>query len=205
MNAMKAKRDLTQMTREQIRARFGVDDGQPGVQDKNLRHKKTYAAAGGTSEIIFFNESVGNNNVTLATTNMEENGKLPVSKDFLLEGFELRPFANAATEANRILDLVALLNTGILQFTYRDKPRFEDGPLVNFVANKALIGVDATTGDGEAVYYMLRNPICIEGGKNFAVSILWKAAGGSPITTATVDLDMRLLGQEIAGPSRAGI
>lgn len=198
------KHELTQMTREQIRQKFGVDDGQAGVADKNLRHKKVYAAAGGVSEIIFFNESVGNNGQTLATTNMEENGKLPVSKDFFLEGFEIRPFANAALEANRLLDLVALLNTGVLQLNYRDKPRFEDGPLINFVSRNTLIGVDATTGDSNAGYYMLRNPILIEGGKNFSVSILWKGTA-SPATTATVDLDVRLLGQEIAGPVRAGV
>lgn len=204
MNAAQHKRDLTQLTRDQIRARYGIDDGEPGVQDKNLRHKKTYAAAGLISEMIFFNESVGNNSVTLATTNMEENGKLPVSKDFLLEGFEIRPFAKAATEANRLLDLVALLNTGVLQFTYLDKPRFTDGPLINFVANKALIGVDATTGEAEPIYYMLRNPILIEGGKNFSVSSLWKAAGGSPVLTADVELDVRLLGQEISGAVKVG-
>lgn len=202
MNAAVYKRDITSMTKEAIRLKWGVDDGEAGTYDKNLRHKKTLAAAGGQSRVVFFNESVGNNNVTLATTNMEENGKLPVSKDFLLEGFEIRPFATAATEANRLLDLVELLNTGVLQFNYKDRPRHEDGPLVNFVANKALIGVDATTGEGEPVYYMLRNPILIEGGKNFNVAIVWEGTT-SPALTADVEIDIRLLGQEIVGASRA--
>ena len=204
MNAAMMKRDITNMSRQQIRDRWGVNDGEAGVQDKNLRHKKIYALAGLISEMIFFGESVGNNGVTLATTNMEENGKLPVGKDFLLEGFEIRPFSTHATEATRLADLVKLLNTGVLQFNYMDKPRFADGPLINFVAKNTLIGVDATTGDAEPVYYMLRNPILIEGGKNFSLALLWKAAGGSPALTGDVELDVRLLGQEINSATKVG-
>jgi len=202
MNAQHMKRDLTSLSRQQIRQMYGVDDGADGINDKNLRHKKTYAAAGGQSRVIFFNESVGNNSKTLADTNMEENGKIPVSKDFLVEGFEVRPFAMAATEANRLLDLVELLNTGVLQLNYKDKPRFEDGPLINFVAQRSLIGVDATTGEGEPVYFMLRNPILIEGGKNFNVALLWEGTT-SPALTADVELDVRLLGQEIGSAKSA--
>lgn len=202
MNKTMMQRDLTTMTLQQIVQDFRVNSGAVEVRDKVLRHKRTLAAAGGVTQLIFFKESTGSQGYTLQETNMEEVGKLASGKMFLLEGFELLPFAKAATEANRLLDLVELLNTGVVSFDYLDKPRFEDGPLIHFVASTSLIGVDATTGDGGKHHYMLRNPILIEEGKQFGLRVTWPGAGGSPALTADVDLDWRLIGQEIETGAR---
>lgn len=203
MSAGLLKRDLIGMglDRAAVRKRWGVGGVGEIVKDVNLRHKQVYALAGGLSSMIFFKESVGNNNKTLQDTNMEENGKLPESKDFLVEGIELKPFSLHATEATRLADLVELLNTGVVILKYKDAPRFEHGKLIDFVADKSLIGIDATSGETGRQYFMLRNPILLEGGKNFELIVQWP--GGSPAITANVELEFLLLGQELSTAASA--
>lgn len=192
---MSNRLNLREMSRDKILDKFVTDRSGYEIRDHVLRHRRTYALAGGITSMKFFKESVGNNGIDLQDTNMEENGRLPGNQDFVMEAIEIRAFAKHATEATRLADLVELLNTGVLQFNYKGKPRFSDGPLLHFVSRTSLIGIDSTSGDGVLPIYRLHNPIAIPGGDNWDVDILWPE--GSPAITGDVDLDVRLIGQLI--------
>lgn len=193
----KFKRNLTAMSVAAIIAAYAPNRAGAEIIDHDLFHRKTYASGGGLSEMVFFTESEGNQGVTAQDTNMQENGKMEAGKHFLIEGLEVIPIARAAAEADRVLDLNELLDTGIVQIMYGNDVVYHGRTLRTYVARTALIGVDANVGDQEPDYFMLANPIAIESGKNFKVRVKWP--DGSPALTANVELEFVLLGQQLSG------
>lgn len=193
MNAAHLKRDLTKMSIPAIMSAYRPDRAGPEITDHDLFHRRTYLAAGTYSEMVFFTESEGNQDVSGQLTNMQENGKMEDGKHFLIEGIDLTPIARAAAEADRVLDLNELLDTGRVQIVYGKDVVYDGRTLRHYVSRTALIGVDANVGDQEPQYFMLANPIALPSGKNFKLRVVWPE--GSPALTANVDLEFALLGQ----------
>lgn len=206
------KRDLTKVThtvrmangqvaqlvgREAIRAAHPMESKHDTVRDKSYYHQVTYPAAG-TSEIPLFREVAGSGNVTLETTNMEDTGKFTEGKDFFLEGLDILPLPTAAAEADKLADLVKLLNKGRLVIANADdKEIFSDGPLREFVSDLSLIGINTTAGGrAESVKFTLANPITIPGGKRFNAYL--RFPGTKPVLSADCGLLVKLLGQEMS-------
>ena len=122
MNPAKMKRDLSRVTRRELRkapngqavqvevaSRQAIRDSYPmntkgeSAKDKDLYHKMKYLAAGMT-ELSFFNAQVNGPNgaggsIGYDVTNMEKAGEMAKGKDFFLEGIDVIPQPTAAAEA----------------------------------------------------------------------------------------------------------
>lgn len=174
-----------------VQAFRAVQKGQE-VRDKDLYYKVTLAAAGGNAKISLFHENSG----TYATTNIEENGKMPVGKHFLIEAVAVTPVGQAAVEANRVLDVNEVAADGYLVVEIDNTEVGRYGPIRKLIPSLAMTGIDATSGDMGYEPFVLANPILLEGGKTFKIRL--EFTGNTPATTADVVATVELLGQEIS-------
>ena len=189
--------------------RPGQDEGiwQP------LYDYQTYAAAGQTS-LNFFQIPQGQSSKTLADTNMEAAGALPVPKRFLIQGIEIVFFSGvtpgtfgAQAAAAYINDQNAIYKSGHVQLFIGSKPYLDEAPIGVFPPSWGLGGFAAladTTTAGANQQSMIQYargvgrvyeipPMLLPSQQNFKVSINWPTAVATPSTVAG-RIGVRLLG-----------
>jgi hypothetical protein len=130
-------------------------DGQNEVIWQPTYDYQAYPAAGST-QLTFFQTTVGTAGSTLADTNMRANGQFPAPQEFLCTGIQV--FFNppgviaqdrAAAVGENWNDVNAVMNgQGWLELFIGSKPYLDDAPLSKFTQQFKLGGVAAvTTGD----------------------------------------------------------
>jgi hypothetical protein len=164
-------------------------------------HWQAYAQAGQT-QLTFFQNPVGQGGLTYADTNMQLAGSFPAPTAFFCTGIMVAflplnvvSIANAAPRiAANIADVVAVANSGFLEFTIGSKVYLRDAPIGKFAPNftiNAQGAVTATQTDPEqsdwnyaraAGRYYSITPFLIPQTQNFNVTLNWPAA--VPVTVA---------------------
>ncbi|MDF2446968.1 MAG: hypothetical protein K0S46_2204 [Moraxellaceae bacterium] len=186
------KRELMGLKPEQLVAMFAPGESKEEIYDKDLYYRGTLPLAGGTAEVQMFHANQG----TLETTNIAENGRMPVNRHQLVEALGLTLVGASGTESVRVADVNTVADKGVLEIEVDGTIVFRGGPLRNFIKQTALTKIDTTSGDTGQTPFILNNPILLQAGKTYAVRIKFPGTG-SPATTADVAYTMELLGQEI--------
>lgn len=153
---------------------------------------QVYPAAG-TTQITFFQTTVGTAGSTLATTNMEASGQFPRPKEFLVTGIQIFFNPGGAVAQAGIADGVAQENwndvsdvmngAAFLRFFIGSKDYLVDTPLSKFTQQFRLGGVANITGNGSVAtttfidyavhsgkYYSI-TPTKLPSNQNFNVSL----------------------------------
>lgn len=192
------------------------DVNRPGSQEvikQPLYDYQTYASAGQTS-LTFFQIPQGQNNKTLADTNMEQAGALPQPKQFLIKAIEIH-FASGVTPgsfgaqaaSNYINDVEAVAHSGHVQLFIGSKPYLDEAPIGVFPTSwrlyaEASMSDSSTAGanqQGRVDYaksvgpvYELP-PLLIPSQQNFRVTLTWPTAVALP-SGVNGRIGVRLLG-----------
>lgn len=194
--------------------KFAVNrSGQEEAIFQPLYDYQAYAAAGQTS-LNFFQIPQGQSGKTLADTNMEAAGALPVPKRFLIQAIEIVFFSGvtpsthgAQAAAEFVNDVNAVAKSGHVQLFIGSKPYLDEAPIGVFPQSWGLGGfaavADGTTlaADSQTLIQYARTvgrlyeipPILIPSQQNFKVSINWPTAVATPSTVAG-RIGVRLLG-----------
>ena len=160
---------------------------------------QVYPAAG-TTQLTFFQTTVGTAGSTLATTNMEASGQFPRPKEFLVTGIQIffEP-GNAVAQANQAAAVVqenwndvsdVMNGAAFLRFFIGSKDYLIDSPLSKFtqqfrlggVADNAATGTNATPvtwfidyAVHSGKYYSI-TPTKLPSNQNFNVSLNFPVA-----------------------------
>jgi hypothetical protein len=157
---------------------------------------QVYPAAG-TTQLTFFQTTVGTAGATLATTNMEAAGQFPRPKEFLVTGIQIFFEPGGVVAQAGIADGVAQENwndvsdvmngAGFLRFFIGSKDYLIDTPLSKFTQQFRLGGVANITGNGSVAtttfidyavhsgkYYSI-TPTKLPSNQNFNVSLNFPA------------------------------
>ncbi len=191
--------------------RFNVNrEGQVEGIRQTFYDFQTYAAAGQTS-LIFFQVPQGQSSKTIAYTNMESAGQLPVPKQFLVQSIEIYffPGVDPGTKVTTVAeteftnDVYTVMKSGSLDFFIGSKSYLQEAPIGRFPsttglrveAAHAIVELQASAADAElqvstdyAVFsgkpYFLAPPIFIPSNQNFNVTLRWPSVVALPSTTA---------------------
>jgi hypothetical protein len=166
---------------------------------------QVYPAAGST-QLTFFQTTVGTGGSTLANTNMRASGQFPSPQEFLCTGIQVffnppgvimqvgTATATAVDNWNDVNNVMQGL--GWLEFFIGSKPYLDDAPLSKFTQQFKLGGVAAlATGDPAVTYQSLEyathcgkyyaiTPVKIPKNQNFNVTLNFPAL--IPLTGAEV-------------------
>lgn len=165
-----------------------------------LYHYQTYGTAG-TTQLTFFQDPVGSGGRTYADTNMTSAGQLPKPQSMLVTAVQVVFISGAAVSvaaapaANDYwLDMMALFESGWLEFFIGSKTYLRDAPIGKFSNDFRLAGhaaaSDSTTAAaaqnvqiGYATFagpkYQI-TPIQLIANQNFNVTLNWPAAVATP-------------------------
>lgn len=178
----------------------------------------TYAA-GGQTQLTFFQRTVGTAGTTLADTNMRAAGQFPRPVQFLVTGLQVvyspaKAISESAALATtpdvpltNIIDTGALSRSGWLRLTIGSKEYLTDGPIGKFppvygldVNGELGTNVNAATltqvvdyANFSGKYYSV-TPFLIPSNQNFDVTLNWPVA--IPVTGATNRIGVILDGFE---------
>lgn len=170
-------------------------EGQNEVVWQPIYHYQDYAAAG-TTQLTFFQDTVGTAGTTLADTNIRQAGTLPAPQEFLLTGIQVMFLAQNAissadaavgtTQDNWVDTFDVMFGDGWLELFIGSKPYLQDGPLAKFTQQFRLGGIaNIARGTGGAGadtvnfvdyavhsgrYYSI-TPVKLPTTQNFAVTI----------------------------------
>lgn len=166
----------------------------------------TYAATGQT-QLVFFQNPVGQAGKTVQDTNMRASGQFPAPQQFLATqvcvqfkpGFVPSRTGSAGTgEAKYLNDVWTVLNSGALELNVGSKNKLTDAPLGKFPPTHLLevSGAlsDSTTAaasklsvidyaEGKGMLYDI-TPINIPWAQNFDVTMKWNSAVALPSNVA---------------------
>lgn len=174
---------------------------------------QTYATAGTTS-MSFFQVPQGQGGKTIADTNIEQAGALPIPKRFLVQAIEVVFYSGvtpstfgAGAAANYINDVHAIAKSGHLQFFIGSKAYLDEAPIGVFPASFGIGGFAAASDASTAAASQQTlvqygrpvgrtyeiTPILIPSQQNFKVILDWPAVVATP---SGVDgrIGVRLLG-----------
>lgn len=171
-------------------------------------------AAGGQTQLNFFQVPVGQSGKTIEDTNMDLAGSLPQGKNFLVQAIEVAFFPGVATSTLGApaadlftQDVYTFMKSGHLSFFYLSKNYLDEAPIgvvgQSFGMDGFAAASDSTTaGAGQAVqmkYAQLHrrvykiNPVKLASQQNFKVTMDWSSAVALPSTVAA-RVGVRLLG-----------
>jgi hypothetical protein len=161
---------------------------------------------GGQSQLLFFQVPNGQGGKNLAQTNMTNAGLFPAPTMFLCTGVQVAFFPGAAatqvgTAATRALanvaDVIAIANSGYLEFSIGSKTYLRDAPIGKFAPNftvQVFGAISAAPAAGNQAdvqfaraagrYYDI-TPFVIPQTQNFAVTLNWPTAQAI-VTAGTV-------------------
>lgn len=162
-----------------------------------------YAAAGQT-QLVFFQNPVGQNSKTLADTNMQAAGQIPAPQQFLATGIGLEFLPNsaitigtttAADFVKYVNDVQAFARGGALTFTVGNKVQYTDAPCGKFPPPNRLDVSAAAAGSigtsGLTIGYAQTQgmfcditPVNIPWAQNFNVTLSWPTAIPLPSSAA---------------------
>lgn len=119
-------------------------------------HFQTYAAAGTTKQITYFQSPVGAGGLTYEDTNMQAAGQFPALQKMLVTGIQVVLFPGSdptvfgAQAADAFIDDVYTFGkAGYLEFNIGSQNYLRDGPMGKFPAEFGMAGMaalaDATT------------------------------------------------------------
>lgn len=167
---------------------------------------QTYAAAGQT-QLVFFQNPVGQAGKTIQDTNMRASGQFPAPQQFLATQvcvqfkpgiLPSRTGAGATAGAQYLNDVWTVLNSGALELNVGSKNKLTDAPLGKFppthllelgsaVGDHTTLGADGMTvidyAEGKGMLYDI-TPINIPWAQNFDVTLKWNNAVPLPSTVA---------------------
>lgn len=167
-------------TVDQLREYAVNVDGLYEVNTQALYDRVAYAA-GGQSQLIMFQNPIGQIAKTVEDTNMTNGGTLAAPINFLITSVELIyiPGVNVST-ADYIEDMKAFGDNGSLQLRVGDKTQLTEAPLRVFPPKTGLKvfssgSLDVAHAEAVGRPYYLDVPILLRPSQNFDVRLGWKA------------------------------
>lgn len=163
-----------------------------------------YAAAGQT-QLVFFQNPVGQAGKTRDDTNMEAAGQMPAPKQFLLQGISIDFTSGvvpgtlgAQAAAGYVNDVHAIMKSGHLTLTIGSKEYLVEGPVGKFPpehglqVSGALADVTTAGANLQSMIQFARfsggvyevTPTRIPSNQNFDVKLNWNTAVALPSTVA---------------------
>jgi hypothetical protein len=153
---------------------------------------QTYPTTGQT-QLLFFQVPNGQGGKNLAQTNMTNAGLFPAPTMFLCTGVQVVFVPGASTSQigtaaaralNNVIDVVAVANSGYLEFSIGSKTYLRDAPIGKFAPNYTVqvfgnINGAGNTGSADVQFaraagrYYDITPFVIPQTQNFAVTLNW--------------------------------
>lgn len=154
---------------------------------------QTYAAAGQTL-LTFFQNPTGAGGRTYLDTNMQAAGAFPAMQNFIATRIELAFVPGAATTvAGYMTDVLAVANSGYLEFTVGSKNFLRESPIGKFPPAQRLDVFAVNDASAAAtVFRYAQNrgeiyqitPVLIPSLQNFSITLNWPTAVALPSTVA---------------------